>query len=162
MPDCTVPKYHIPWTLHLQGCTRQQTSGLLPGALGHKLLTGPMSLLRPRRTNDSTQPIFSKVWHCLSLKKAQDNYYNTANSASTRSLRTYGTHPTTMNSADYAKELAKDQRAPRTNVWRARTTSTSLDFKISLETEEKKFSTPWLCVRSYLKREIPILYCGLR
>ena len=61
-----------------------------------------------------------------------------------------------MNSADYAKELAFDQNSPGTNEWKARTPSASLDFKISLNTEEKKFATPWLYVRSNLKIRIPI------
>ena len=158
--DAPGQKYHIPWTLHLQGWTRQQTSGLLPGTLCHKLLPFPMSLLRPRRPNDSTQPSFSKVWHCLSLKKPQDNYYNTANSASTRSLRTYVTHPTPMKSDDCAKESAKNKRAPRINVWRTQTPSASLDVKIYLETEENKISTSWFCVRLDLKSNIPIRYAS--
>ena len=109
--NAPVPNYHISWTLHLQWWTRQQTSGLFTSALGHKLMTWKMSTLRTRRPNNVTQPSFSKVWHCLFSKKPQDKYYSTVNSASTQSLRTtYITHPTPMNSADYAKELAKDQR----------------------------------------------------
>ena len=136
------PKYHIPCTLHLQGWTTQHTLVLFPVARGHKLLPWPMSLLRLRRPNESTHPSFSKSWHCLYSEKLQENYYNTANSASTQILRTYGTHPTPMNSADYVKDLAKDQRAPRTNAWCSRTTSASLDLRISLKKEEKKFATP--------------------
>ena len=61
-----------------------------------------------------------------------------------------------MKLAAYAKELDRDQKAPITNDWRARTHSTSLYLKISIKTEENKFSTPWLYVRSNLKRRIPI------
>ena len=49
------------------------------------------------------------------LEKPQGNYYNNFNHASTRSLLTYGTHPMPMNSDDYSKELAKDQKAPGNN-----------------------------------------------
>ena len=143
--DAPAPKYHIPWDLHLQGWTRQYTLGLLPVSLGHKLLPWPMSLLRPRRPNNGTEPSYSKVCHCLSLTKPQKNYYSTTNSASTRILRTYGTHPTPMNSAEYAKDSEKYQRAPRTNVWKARTLSASLDFNISLETEENNFHSMVVC-----------------
>ena len=66
-----------------------------------------------------------------------------------------------MNSADYAKESEKDQRYPQTNHWKALTPSVSFALKISLKTEEKKFSTPWLCVRSDLKRNIPIGHTSL-
>ena len=61
-----------------------------------------------------------------------------------------------MNYANYAKELAKDQRVPRTKVCRVPTPSSSFDLKISLKIEEKNFATPWLCVRSDLKSKIPI------
>ena len=61
-----------------------------------------------------------------------------------------------MNSADYSEELAKDQKAPITNDWRARTHSTSLYLKISIKTEENKFATPWLYVRSNVKTRITI------
>ena len=76
------------------------------------------------------------------LKKSQDNYYNTANSASTQSLRTYGTCPPPMNSADCAKELENDKRDPGTNTCMERTPSVSLDLKIPLGKEENNFSTP--------------------
>ena len=98
------PKHHTPWTLHLQGWTRQHNAGLFTGALGHKLLTWTMLSLKSRRPNDGTHPSFSKVWHCLSSTKPQDNFYITADSASTRSLRTYRTHTTPMNSEKYAKK----------------------------------------------------------
>ena len=70
--------------------------------------------------------------------KPQDRYYNTANSARTRRLRTYGTHPMPMSSANYAKESEKVQRTPITNAWRSRTPSASLDLKISLRERRKE------------------------
>ena len=105
LQDTPDPKYHITWTLYLQKWTMQQTSDLLPSALGHNLLPWLMSSLDPRQTNCSTQTSLSKVWRCLSLTKPQDNYYSTTKSTSPQSLHTYGTHPTPMNLADYAKEL---------------------------------------------------------
>ena len=66
-----------------------------------------------------------------------------------------------MNSANYAKDSAKYKGAPGTNAWRARTPSASLDLKISLDTEENKFATPWLCVKSNLKSKIPIAHASL-
>ena len=44
-----------------------------------------------------------------------------------------------MNSADCSKESAKYQGDPTTNAWRERIPYASLDLKISLDTEEKKF-----------------------
>ena len=61
-----------------------------------------------------------------------------------------------MNSDNYAKELEKYKKAPRTNEWKAQTPSASLYLKIPPKTEENKFGTPWLYVRSKLKRRIPI------
>ena len=61
-----------------------------------------------------------------------------------------------MNLAAHAKESDKDQKAPRTNTWKAQTTSASSSLKISLKIEEKKFATPWLSVRTNLIRRIPI------
>ena len=66
-----------------------------------------------------------------------------------------------MNSSDYAKYSEKYQRTPKTNVWRAQTPSASLDLKISIDTEETKFATPWLYVKSELKSNIPIVHASL-
>ena len=61
-----------------------------------------------------------------------------------------------MNLAAYAKELDKVQKAPSTNAWKAQTPSASSSLRISLKTEETKFSTPWLSARSNLISRIPI------
>ena len=65
-----------------------------------------------------------------------------------------------MNSADYDKELAKDQRAPKNNALRAQKLSASFALKISLAIDGRKFATPWLCVRSDIKRKIPIVHAS--
>ena len=39
--DAPGPKYHILWTLHLQGWKIKQTSSLFPSALSHKLIPWP-------------------------------------------------------------------------------------------------------------------------
>ena len=63
-----------------------------------------------------------------------------------------------MKSDDYAKNSAKDQKSPRTNKLRAKILSASFDLKISLVTDKRKIYTRWLCVKSYLKRNIPIVH----
>ena len=63
-----------------------------------------------------------------------------------------------MISVDYAKEFTKDQRALRNNTLRSQTLTASFALKISLATDGKKFATPWLCVSSDLKSNLPILH----
>ena len=122
----------------------------------HKLLPWPMQSLQHKQPNYNIHPSFSKVCQCLSWTKPLYNHYNTVNCISTRSSRTYGTLPMPMNVAAYAKESDRVQKDPRTNGWKAQTPSASSSLKISLNTEEKKFSTPWLSARSNLIRRIPI------
>ena len=61
-----------------------------------------------------------------------------------------------MNLADYAKELAKDQKSPRTNAWKAQTPSASSSLRISPKTEENKFATPWC---AYIPRVANLTTC---
>ena len=123
--------------------------------------TATANVITPAPANKRQYPArFLKSMEIPVLEKPPHNYYNTVNSPSTRSLRTYLTHPTPMKSDNYAKESAKDKRSPRINEWEAQTSSASLDFKIYLETEENKISTPWFCVRLDLKSNIPIRYAS--